>query len=77
MDHILEISKIEYIDGISCASLFHYNYLHKVKDKDLDNYTQGNLKFLKSKRDNNFYGKINNILELKKKLNLLGVNCRI
>lgn len=51
---ILEKTKIS---GIAISSMFHYNYLKKIKtkNKELSNYDEGNLDYL-----NNFYDSNNN-----------------
>jgi imidazole glycerol-phosphate synthase subunit HisF len=73
VQHIYEISKIDFVDGISASSLFHYNYIDKVRSLCKSEFNIGNTDFLSSYKKNSKNDI--SIKDIKSSLLNLGVNC--
>lgn len=75
MDHISGIFKSTEIDGVSLASIIHYDFVQK-NDSHVDTKSEGNTEFLRQRRPfHNF--EPTTIKEIKDHLSSNGVVCRI
>lgn len=75
LEHINDVFNREEVDGVSCSSILHYGYLNSFNNFN-NNIIDGNIEYISKKSNSNKFGNIN-IENIKKNLNLNGLNIRV
>tara|TARA_B100001175_G_scaffold314786_1_gene324871 strand:+ start:44989 stop:45843 length:855 start_codon:yes stop_codon:yes gene_type:complete len=76
-EHVLEILKIENVDGVCLSSILHYSVLKNTNNQIINNKSEiGNTQFLEKKNHFGNFEKVS-LLELKKFLKKNNINTRL